>query len=95
VLRAAADWMAAHPDLGKPAAAARLLAAFLDGLGLALVAPIRLEGHRWRHGLTGQTLGQAFVRDAGHSVCGDGCPGDRAGDAFASGRALAAALPGQ
>lgn len=97
VLHASADWTAAHLDLDKPAAAGLLLAAFFDRFGLAPAAPVWLEGHRWRYGLTAQPLGQPFVRDAaaGLSVCGDWCLGDSACDAFVSGSALAAAVLGQ
>lgn len=94
VIHAAADWTAAHLERDKPEAAALLLAAFLDDVGLPGVPALMLEGHRWRYGLTDRALGQAFVHDAalGLAVCGDWCLGATAEDAFASGCALAKAL---
>jgi hypothetical protein len=96
VLHAATDWTAAHLDLDKPVAADLLLAAFFDSFGLDPLAPVWLEGHRWRYGLTEQALGSPFARDAqrGLAVCGDWCLGDSACDAFVSGSALAVALLG-
>ena len=94
VLHADAAWTNAHLELGKPEAAEVLLAPFFADMGLTAVAPLQLEGHRWRYGLTATPLGRAFVRDEtiGLSVCGDWCLGDSACDAYVSGSALAAAM---
>jgi renalase len=78
-----------------PAAVAQdLLAAFRaqTGTGPALHA----SGHRWRFARTARPLGRACLWDAsaGLGLAGDWCLGDTAGDAAASGGALAAAVLG-
>jgi predicted NAD/FAD-dependent oxidoreductase len=76
----------------KPAMAEVLLAAFRAQTGAA--QPVLALAHRWRYARTEVPLGRACLWDAGLGIglAGDWCLGPDAGDAVASGRALAAAV---
>jgi renalase len=64
---------------------------FRDALSLDITVPSVLRGHRWRHALTVDPLGQSCLYDEhlGLGVCGDWCLGDHVAAAVASGQTLA------
>jgi hypothetical protein len=92
VVHAAGAFAREHLALEKPAMAEVLLAAFRAQTG----APeaVLAVAHRWRFARTEVALGRACLWDAGLGIglAGDWCLGPDAGDAVASGRALAAAV---
>ncbi len=92
VVQAGADWSEAQLEDEPEAVAACLVEAFRAATGAP--EPVFAAAHRWRYARTGVPLGQACLWDAAHRIglAGDWCLGPDAGDAVASGRALAAAL---
>jgi predicted NAD/FAD-dependent oxidoreductase len=92
VVHAAEGFAREHLEMERPAMAEVLLAAFRaqTGAGEAVAA----LGHRWRYARTEVPLGRACLWDAGLGIglAGDWCLGADAGDAVASGRALAGAV---
>ena len=87
VAHAAPGWSAAHLELPREEALARLLA--LLGAG---AAPAYAAAHRWRYSRASRPLGAPFLRAEGLHLGGDWCLGPQAGDAWESGRAIAADL---
>lgn len=77
-------------------AAALLLEAVTEALGMALPPPVVLEAWRWPYALVERPLGCDFLldRDRGLGICGDWCLGPRVEAAFLSGRRLGLALAG-
>jgi predicted NAD/FAD-dependent oxidoreductase len=92
VVHAAEAFAREHLEMERPAVAERLLAEFRAQTG-APEAVVAL-GHRWRYARTEVALGRDCLWDAGLGIglAGDWCLGPDAGDAVASGRALAAAV---
>jgi renalase len=84
----AADNLEAEPT----STAARLMAAFRAATGAP--APDEARLHRWRYARTSRPLGAPCLWSAeiGIGLAGDWCLGPDAGDAVASGRALADAV---
>ncbi len=91
-----ADDTTALRDLEVPPGemVARLVAAFRDQAGAP--APVEASAHRWRYARTRSPLGRPCLWDAdlGLGLAGDWCLGTAAGDAVASGRALAGRVMG-
>lgn len=94
VLHAGPAWSAARIDTDPEAAGAALLAAFAARLGRALPPPVALMVHGWRFARAERPLGQPCLWDPslGLGLAGDWCLGREIGDAWASGRALAARI---
>ena len=96
VLHADADWSRRHLEQDKDWVAQVLCDTFFaqTGSSRTTTAPIYLEAHRWRFGLTDRPLGQPCLHDPalGLGLCGDWCLGDDAEAAHASGLAVAAAI---
>ncbi len=92
VVHAAEGFAREHLEREKPEMAAVLLAAFRAQTGAA--EPVVAVAHRWRYARTEVALGRDCLWDAGLGLglAGDWCLGPDAGDAVASGRALAAAV---
>jgi renalase len=89
----AADAEAEARREDDPEAVARdLIAAFRAQTGAGPAAAI--SWHRWRYARVAQPLGRSHLWDPGLGLglAGDWCLGDAAGDAVASGRALAEAV---
>ncbi|SEA76668.1 NAD(P)/FAD-dependent oxidoreductase [Rubrimonas cliftonensis] len=83
-------WTRAHLELDKEAAAAALLAPLRAALGVG--APVHAVAHRWRYARVSRPVGQPCAQDGRLVACGDWLLGPDASDAYASGRAAAAAL---
>jgi len=94
VAQGSAEWSAAHLELDKLQAAARLLALLAERAGHALPEPVHAEAHRWRYALAATPLGEACLhhRETGLVIAGDWCLGGRAEDAYLSGLAALDAL---
>ncbi|PZR04162.1 MAG: hypothetical protein DI536_34730 [Archangium gephyra] len=99
VLHASAEWSRAHLEDAKEDVAAVLMDALWATTGARSQAPVFLDAHRWKSGLTEKPLGVSCLWDASLqlAVCGDWCLGSRVEEAFLSGTAAGArinALPG-
>ena len=94
VVQASDGWSSEHLEWEKPEAAAALLAALFDALGVPPREAVYAAGHRWRFGFTDSPLGEACLQDPGSrlAVCGDWCLGPKVEDARDSGEAAAQAL---
>ena len=92
VIRAGGAWSAQNVEAERDDVTAQLLAAFQAKAGLG--EPIHIALHRWLYARTAQPLGQPCLWDGAQRIgcAGDWCIGADAGDAVASGRALAAAV---
>ena len=92
VIQASADWSDIH--LKEPPE--RVIPPVVAGFRAATGAPEPgyAAAHRWRYARTGMALGRPCLWDAAHRIglAGDWCLGPDAGDAVASGQALAAAV---
>ncbi len=96
VAHAGAEWTRANLEMTKEAACAVLREAFAEASGRALPEPIYAAAHRWRHGRVARPLGAPFLSamDGRLLLGGDWALGPAAGDAFVSGKAMAAAVSG-
>lgn len=83
-------WTRAHLELDKEAAAEALLAPLRAALGAG--APAHAVAHRWRYARVSRPVGAPCAQDGRLVACGDWLLGPDASDAYASGRAAAAAL---
>jgi renalase len=81
-------------DCSKDRAAAALLADFLAACGVAPVAPLHCDAHRWLYALPEARKGEGcrFDPARGIGVAGDWLHSPRVEGAWASGRALAQAV---
>ena len=95
VMQAEADWSEAHLEEATEHVAQVLVASFRAATGAS--EPVHAAAHRWRFARTGRPLGKHCLWDPAHRIglAGDWCIGPDAGDAVASGKALAAAVTGE
>ena len=93
VIQGSAAWSAAHlEDEAEPVIAA-LLADLTEATGGPLPATLAVQAHRWRYALSGAAGRTAlWDGDLRLGVSGDWLIGPRIESAWASGRALAAAI---
>ena len=91
VMHASDEWSKAHVDLDKDTALEKLTAAFFDCVEVKPQAPLFSHTHRWLYANADSVLGDSYLLDSEKhiAVCGDWCMGNRASDAFESGRQLA------
>ncbi len=94
VCHAGFDWTVEHLEMSREQVCRELTRAFAMACGRDLPEPIYAAAHRWRYGRVARPLGAPFLSafDGRLMLGGDWALGDTAGDAFASGRAMAAAL---
>ncbi|RED11889.1 NAD(P)/FAD-dependent oxidoreductase [Pontivivens insulae] len=94
VVHADLDWSAANVDLDRNAAQDALVNALRSEIELA--DPTHVAIHRWLYARTIQPMGAPYFWSAtgGLGAAGDWCIGPNAGDAIASGRALAERILG-
>lgn len=94
VIQGSPAWSAAHLEAEADDIIARLMAEFASLIGAALPETLVRQAHRWRYALSG-AAGRTMLWDEASSlgVCGDWLIGPRIESAWASGRALAAAMP--
>ena len=95
VIQGSPDWSAAHLEDDAESVIAALMAELAGATGAALPEPLIVQAHRWRYALSG-AAGRTKLWDgeARLGVCGDWLIGPRIESAWASGRALAAAISG-
>jgi hypothetical protein len=93
VAHATAAWSRAHEEDPADRVLDQLLPALSRAIG-SRATPLHASVHRWRYALTEAPLNEAFLWDAAAriGVAADWCLGARAGHAWASGAALAAAM---
>lgn len=94
VLHASAAWSQQHLEDSAEQVLATLQRELAYLLGTTLPNIGFAAAHRWRHALTTAPLGQPFLAHADGSLyaAGDWCLGARVESAYASGKAVAAAL---
>lgn len=92
VVQASADWSDTHLEEDPQSVMSLLVAGFRAATGAP--EPVQAAAHRWRYARTGTPLGQPCLWDAAYRIglAGDWCLGPDAGDAVASGRALATSV---
>lgn len=86
------DWSAENLELEREEAAARLLPALAETLGLDPRTGVHGAAHRWRYARARRPVGRPCLAEAGLFAAGDWLLGPEAGDAWASGRAAAEAV---
>jgi len=93
VIQGSPAWSAAHLEDEADSVIAALLAEFGQATGAALPEALVLQAHRWRYALSG-AAGRTMLWDgiSRLGLCGDWLVGPRIESAWASGRALAAAM---
>lgn len=93
VIQGSPGWSAAHLEDDADSVIAALIAELALATGSTLPETLVLQAHRWRYALSG-AAGRAMLWDEGSrlGVCGDWLVGPRIESAWASGRALAAAM---
>lgn len=93
VIQGSPVWSAAHLEDEAESVIETLLAEFANATGAALPEALLLQAHRWRYALSG-AAGRTMLWDEASrlGVCGDWLVGPRIESAWASGRALAAAM---
>ncbi len=90
VVQAKPDWSAAHIELAADEVAARMLAALVEALGIAVPTPVVASAHRWRYAMSaGSDLGALWSETSRIGICGDWLLGPRVENAWVSGKALA------
>lgn len=96
VVQAGPAWSRAHLEDPAEAVIAPLLAALAERAEAPLPASTHASAHRWRYALVERPLGAPCLWDAsaGIGLAGDWCLEGRVESAWASGRALAAAMLG-
>lgn len=94
VIQGSPGWSAGHLEDEPESVIAALLADFARATGGALPETLVVQAHRWRYALSG-AAGRTMLWDesARLGLCGDWLVGPRIESAWASGRALAAAMP--
>ena len=95
VAHASPEWSTEHLELEMPEIARRLLPLVSNILGMRLTEDLPyLAAHRWRYALVSKPLGQPLLVDGSRTLFagGDWCLGDRAEDAWTSGKAIAGEL---
>ncbi len=93
VVQGSAAWSAAHLEDEADAVIAALLADLAAATGAPLPATLAVQAHRWRYALSGAAGRTAlWDGDLRLGVSGDWLIGPRIESAWASGRALAAAI---
>lgn len=94
VIQAGPGWSRAHLEEAPEQVGPALLDALAAWAAAPLPAPLHLAAHRWRFALVERALGQPCLWDgaAGIGLAGDWCLAGRVESAWASGRALAAAI---
>lgn len=93
VIQGSPDWSAEHLEDPADTVIAALMGALERATGTALPATLAVQAHRWRYALSG-AAGKTAMWDseARLGVSGDWLIGPRIESAWASGRALAAAI---
>ncbi|WP_017671754.1 NAD/FAD-dependent oxidoreductase [Blastomonas sp. AAP53] len=93
VIQGSPAWSQAHLEDEADMVIAALMEALETAIGSALPPTLVVQAHRWRYALSG-AAGQSVMWDseAKLGVCGDWLIGPRIESAWASGRALAAAI---
>lgn len=93
VIQGSPAWSMAHLEDDADSVTAALIAEFETATGSTLPQALMLQAHRWRYALSG-AAGRTMLWDAEArlGVCGDWLIGPRIESAWASGRALAAAM---
>ena len=94
VVHASHLWSEEHLSDDPADVQAKLVKAFHEATSTSL-QPVHALVHRWRYSRVDEILGEAFLWDAnlGLGACGDWCLGPRIEAAWASGVALARAMP--
>ena len=95
VAHASSDWSLRHLELEMHEIKRHMLPLISEVLGTQLTYDLPyVAAHRWRYALVAKPLGTSFLADTGQSLLagGDWCLGNRAEDAWTSGKAIAQAL---
>ena len=96
VVHANPDWSRSHIEMDRQRITELLLEEFCRVNRLRDIAPVFLQGHRWRYARVCQPLGQSCLWDANLRIglAGDWCLGPDAEHAFLSGLALSHRMRG-